>query len=209
MSDSARQPRAYGATLRPDWPLDPDITYLNHGGYGVAPRRVLAEQAAWRARIEANPMRFMQEELTPLQRAAAATLAGYLKVRGEDLVFVENATAGCNAVLRSLPLHAGDEVLVTDHIYGGLVAAATHLSQMAGATVRTVDVPFPAFDAADAVERVSQALTDRTRLVIIEHVAADTAVVWPVAEIVRACRAKGVPVLVDGAHVLTLLEEPA
>jgi isopenicillin-N epimerase len=201
----------FGRSLLPLWPLDPAAIYLNHGTVGVTPRRVLDAQQAWRDRIERHPAKFMLRELwtfigtaagsPTLLRQAASDVAAFVGAAPDDLVFIDNTTTGVNAVLRSLPLLAGDEVLVTDHIYGGLVAAVTHLSRAAGATVRTVDVPYPAFDAADAVERVSHALTERTRLVIVEHVAADTAVVWPVAEIVRACRAKGVPVLVDGAHV--------
>jgi isopenicillin-N epimerase len=201
----------FGRSLLPLWPLDPDAIYLNHGTVGVTPRRVLEAQQVWRDRMERHPAKFMLRDLwtftgaaadgPTLMRQAASDVAAFVGARPDDLVFVDNTTTGVNAVLRSLPLHAGDEVLVTDQIYGGLVAAVMHLSHGAAATVRTVDVPYPAFDAAVAVDRVASALTDRTRLVIVEHVAAETAVLWPVTEIVRACREKGVPVLVDGAHV--------
>ena len=96
----------YGAAARAEWPLDPAVAYLNHGGYGVAPNAVLAAQADWRRRIEADPMRFMTRELPAAWRAAAATLAAHLGARGDDVVFVANATAGCNAVLRSLDFRA-------------------------------------------------------------------------------------------------------
>ncbi len=201
----------FGRSLLPLWPLDPAAIYLNHGTVGVTPRRVLEAQQTWRDRMERHPAKFMLRDLwtltgtaadsQTLMRQAASDVAAFVGARPDDLVFVDNTTTGVNAVLRSLPLRAGDEVLVTDQIYGGLVAAVTHLSQTAGAIVRTIDAPYPAFDAAAAIDRVVDALSDRTRLVIIEHVAAETAVVWPVAEIARACRAKGVLVLVDGAHV--------
>src|SRR5690348_17165065 len=106
-------PAAGSAASRAEWPLDPAIAYLNHGGYGVAPNAVLARQAEWRRRIEANPMQFITRELAPLWRQAAAALAAHLGARGEDLAFVANATAGCNAVLRSLAFKAGDEILLT------------------------------------------------------------------------------------------------
>src|SRR6185437_13162322 len=109
---------ADNAAARAEWPLDPAVAYLNHGGYGVAPDAVLTRQAEWRRRIEANPMQFMTRELAPLWRAAVAALAAHLGARGDDLVFVANATAGCNAVLRSLDFGSGDEILVTNLAYG-------------------------------------------------------------------------------------------
>ncbi|ODS56253.1 MAG: class V aminotransferase [Acidobacteria bacterium SCN 69-37] len=200
-----------GRSLLPLWPLDPTAIYLNHGTVGVTPRRVLAAQQAWRDRMERHPARFMLRDLwtfagtsdgrPTLMRQAAAEVAAFVGAWPDDLVFVDNTTTGVNAVLRSLPLGAGDDVLVTDHLYGGIMTGVTHISRAAGATVRTVEAPYPAFDAAEAVDRIARALTDRTRLVIVDHIAAETAIVWPVAEIVRACHAKGVAVLVDGAHV--------
>jgi isopenicillin-N epimerase len=50
-------------------------------------------------------------------------------------------------------------------------------------------------------EPIVLALTARTRLVVIDHVTAQTALVLPVMAIAAECHARGVPVLVDGAHV--------
>lgn len=201
----------FGRSLLPLWPLDPSAIYLNHGTVGVTPVRVLEAQQAWRDRMERHPARFMLRELwshagsaagaPTLMRQAAAEVAAFVGARAEDLVFIDNTTTGVNAVLRSLPLGAGDEVVVTDQLYGGLTASVSYICQAAGASVHVVETPYPAFTAGDALECVSRALTSRTRLVIVEHIAAETAVVWPVKDIVRLCHEKGVPVLIDGAHV--------
>src|SRR5258708_24330580 len=105
-----RGPPAYGAAARAEWPLDPAVAYLNHGGYGVTPNAVLAAQAEWRRRIEANPMRFMTRELPAAWRAAAAALAAPLRARGEAVRFAPNATEGCNAGLRPPGFRPGDEI---------------------------------------------------------------------------------------------------
>src|SRR5690348_8491609 len=129
-------PAPYGRRLLPLWPLDPAVTYLNHGTVGATPHAVLAAQAALRDEIERQPARFLLRELTPIGRpdenpdralpggprqrlrGAAAAIAPWFGVNGEDLVFVDNATAGANAVLASFALQPGDEVLVTDRTYG-------------------------------------------------------------------------------------------
>jgi len=201
----------FGRSILDLWPLDPAATYLNHGTVGVVPNRVADAQQALRARIERHPARFMLRDLwsftgsatggPTLMRQAAAEVAAFVGARAQDLVFVDNTSTGVNAVLRSMTLSHGDELVVTDHLYGGLVTAVNYAARTSGAIVRTVEMPYPAFDADASVERVAAAVNDRTKLVIVDHIAAESAIVFPVRDIVRACKAKGATVLVDGAHV--------
>jgi isopenicillin-N epimerase len=103
-------------------------------------------------------------------------------------------------VLRSLDFKAGDEIVATQFGYGGVTKAARYVARRAGATVRMADMPHPVQHPDAIVRAVEEALTARTRLVIVDHVTSETALVLPVREIADACRKRGVPVLVDGAH---------
>src|SRR5690349_2351975 len=103
-------------SLRARWPLDPTVTFLNHGSFGACPTPVLEKQQALRARMEANPVHFMVRELEPMLDAARAELSPFFGVDPDDLAFVANATSGVNAVLRSLPFEPGDELLTTTHV---------------------------------------------------------------------------------------------
>jgi isopenicillin-N epimerase len=188
-----------------EWLLDPEVAFLNHGSFGATPRAVLVEQDRWRALMERHPTHFMSEELPPALAAAAARLAAFVGARSEDLVFVENATAGCNTVLRSLRFAPGDEILVTDHGYPAVRKAAEYVAARAGARVVEAAVPFPLGDAAQVVAAVSPRLGPRTRLAIFDHITSATAVVFPVRELTALCRAAGVPVLIDGAHAPGML----
>lgn len=201
----------FGRGTLVEWPLDPHITYLNHGTVGVTPNRVLAAQQALRDAIERQPSRFMLRELTahragralndaPLMRQAAQTVAEFLGARGDDVVFVDNITTGANAVLRSFAFEAGDEILVSDYGYGGVTRAAIFAAREHDATVRTVTMPYPVRRASDLVDAFVSGIGPRTRLAIVDHISATTALVLPVAEIAAACRARGVAVLIDGAH---------
>jgi selenocysteine lyase/cysteine desulfurase len=91
-------------SMRHHWLLDPDITFLNHGSFGATPIAVLAKQEEYRTRLEREPVRFMVRELEPLLDAARAEVAAFVGAEAEDIAFVQNATAGVNAVLRSLDL---------------------------------------------------------------------------------------------------------
>jgi isopenicillin-N epimerase len=200
----------FGPALRSEWLLDPNVAYLNHGTVGATPRRVLAHQRAITDEIERQPARFMLRELADTDgttvepkrlRVAAAVAAAFVGVDADDLVFVDNITAGANSVLRSFPFSPGDEIAVTTLGYGGVTNAATYTARTIGGTVRTITLPQPGAAAADFVEAIAGGLGRHTRLLIVDHITAGSALILPLAEIVAACHERGVLVLVDGAHV--------
>ena len=97
-------------TVNPDylryWPLDPDITYLNHGAFGSCPWPVLQQQSEWRARMERHPVQFLDTELEGHLDRARAALAGFDRRDPDDLAFVPNATTGVNTVAALARLRA-------------------------------------------------------------------------------------------------------
>ena len=195
-----------GNAIRDAFWLDDDIAYLNHGSYGAVPRRVSAAADAWRMRMERQPVLFFQETLPAALRDAAATLAPFLGIAADDMVFVENATSGANAVLRSLRLAPGDTIVGTDHGYGAVRNAARHVAAAAGAALVEARLPFPGTTPEAVVRAIDAAIDGRTRLVVVDHVTSPTALVLPVAEIAALCRRRGVPLLVDGAHAPGMLD---
>jgi isopenicillin-N epimerase len=200
-----------GRAIRPAFALDPDWLTVSFGAYGGTPRAVLEAQTAWRSRMEAQPSVFFKRILPAALREAAGVLATHLGAEARDLAFVENATAGCNAVLQSLTFSPGDQILVLDHGYRAVRNAARHVAGRAGAELVTVAVPWPTTDPDELVARIAAAITPRTRLAILDHVTSPSALVLPIARMVAACQAAGVKALVDGAHApgLVALDIPA
>jgi isopenicillin-N epimerase len=195
-----------GPGLRRHWVLEPHIHFLNHGSYGATPRVVLEAQGRWRERMERQPVRFMNAELPGLLRAAAGELAGFLGAAGEALAFTENATAAVNAVLRSIGLRPGEEVVCSRHAYPGVKSALLHYCRETGALSREAAVPFPAAGDDEVVQAYAAAMGPATRLLVVDHVSAFTALIQPVARLVALAKRRGVPVLVDGAHAAGMLD---
>jgi isopenicillin-N epimerase len=117
-----------------------------------------------------------------------------------DWVFCENATAAVSAVLHSLPLGPGDEILTTSHAYGAVLKAMTLLAARRGAAVRTADLPILLEHDDQVVGAIVDVLGPRTRLLVIDHITSPTATILPVERVAAIARAAGVPILVDGAH---------
>ncbi|MGQ0653877.1 MAG: aminotransferase class V-fold PLP-dependent enzyme [Betaproteobacteria bacterium] len=164
---------AFGEAMRAAFMLESHVRFLNHGSFGAAPREVLEAAARWRRAMEANPDRFMRETLPAALRSAAARLAAYLRTRERDLVFVENATAGVNAVLRSLECRPGDEIVVTDHAYGAVRQAIRYVCARSGAILVEAPVPLPLRSAEILYAAVAERLNRRTKLLVIDHIELD------------------------------------
>lgn len=193
------------AEVRRRFTLDPSVTFLNHGSFGACTREVQAHQAELRARMESEPVRFLIHELTRRIDEAREPVARFLGAEARDLVFVRNSTSAVNAVLGSLALDRGDELLTTDHVYGACRNALARVAARAGARVVTAHVPFPISDPGEVTAALVAAVTPRTRLALVDHITSPTGLVFPAADVVRALGERGVEVMVDGAHAPGML----
>src|SRR5258708_13412529 len=97
------------------WALDPGVAYLNHGGFGATPVRVLADQQAWRDALERNPVDFLLHQLPELLAGVRAQVAAFLGADQEGLVLVDNATPGMQTGIAQARLAPGDHVLPPAH----------------------------------------------------------------------------------------------
>ncbi len=188
------------AGVRAHWALDPSVTFLNHGSFGACPRPVLDAQDRWRARLEAEPVRFMVRELEPGLDAARDAVGRFVGADPDDVAFVPNATTGVNTVLRSLEFEPGDELLTTDHAYNACMNVLRLVAERHRARVVVAAVPFPLAGPDEVVDAVLRHVTPRTRFVLLDHVTSPTGVVFPVERIVAELSRRGIDTLVDGAH---------
>ncbi len=188
--------------LRQLFLLRDDVVFLNHGSFGACPRPVHEEYQRLQRELEREPVDFLHEERTlpGRMRGARAVLAAFVGARIDDLVFVPNATTGLNIVARSLALDRGDEVLTTDHEYGAMDRMWTFLCEKQGARYVKAPVMVPVVAAGAIVEQIWSHVTDRTRVLFLSHITSATALVFPVAELVRRARDAGITTVIDGAH---------
>jgi isopenicillin-N epimerase len=185
--------------------LDPNVLHLNHGAFGVAPAAVRQAAAAWRERAERNPHRFNRVEVAGLVAAAREGAAAFLGIDPSRAAWVRNVSEGVSAVLGSLALRPGDELVIGTHGYGAVRKALNHHAARAGA--RVVEAAFPVGAEDDViVSAYAAACSSRTRLVVVDRITSPTATVVPVAAVAAAVRAAGgaagagARVLVDAAH---------
>ncbi len=192
--------RAAPSPLARHWGLDPAVLFLNHGSFGATPLAVHERADRLRRQLEAEPVDFFLRQYLPLLDRSRSVLAEFLHADPKGLVFVANATTGVNCVLQSLELAAGDELLVTDHVYNACRNALLACAERWKARVVVAHVPFPLQSPQEVLDSVEASIGPRTRLALIDHVTSPTGLVLPVAELLELLHGRGVDVLVDGAH---------
>ena len=187
------------------WPLDPSIIFLNHGSYGACPRPVLKVQQKFRDQMERDPVHFFKRDYEPLLDEARREFSSFVSAEPERVAFVSNTTSGINAVLRSLRLEAGDELLTTNHAYNACRNALAYVASRSRAKVVTANIPFPIEGPDQIVERILQKVTKNTRLALLDHVASPTGLIFPIERLTKELDTRGIDVLVDGAHAPGML----
>jgi isopenicillin-N epimerase len=187
------------------WPLDPEVTFLNHGSFGACPHAVLEAQQRLRDQMERNPVKFLRRDLEPLLDAARQELASFLGADARQLAFIPNTTTGVNTVLRSLAFKPGDELLTTSHIYNACRNALEFAAQRSGATVVVTPVPFPVESPDVVFNAVFHKVTPRTKLALLDHVTSLTGLLFPIERLVHELDRRGIDTLVDGAHAPGML----
>ncbi len=182
------------------WPIRPGLTQLNHGSYGSCPAVVGDAQAEVRRRLELDPVRFFKNDLEHYADAARRALGAFVGAPAEDLALVPNGTFAIATALHGAGLEAGDEVVITNHEYAATINELDRLCARVGCRKVVAEVPFPNVCEDDVAHAVLGAITERTKLVIVSHIASASALVFPVERIVPAVRALGIDIVVDGAH---------
>lgn len=193
-------PEPLSADMASHWALDPSIAFLNHGSFGARTLAVMAAQSARRAEYESHPIDWLDRRRHALIGESKRAIGALVGADPANFGFVTNATEGINAVLRSLKFHVGDELLTTTHVYNGVRQTMRYLAEQAGATYRELEIPLPLKSSDEIVSTVTAALNERTRILLIDHITSPTAVIFPVERIVELCKARGLDVLIDGAH---------
>lgn len=145
--------------------LEPHTIFLNHGSFGATPKPVFEVYQDWQRRLETQPVRFLDREVSGHSAEAKAKLGAYLNVSADDLGFVTNATFGVNLAARSLNLGPGDEVLTSDQAYGAGNNVWTFLGRNQGFSYRYAAIPLPV-TKEEMLEAFWQAVTPQTELSI-------------------------------------------
>jgi len=191
------------ATAAREWDFG-GVDYMNHGSFGACPRAVRDFVQKQREALLRNPMEYFLIETKSLMDENRAFWATLVNADAEGIAHMECATQAVNTVMKSLALRGyfkpGDEILLTSHGYNACNNVAREIAELTGAVVVVAPIPFPIENAGQVTESILKAATNKTRLALIDHITSETALIYPIHDIVTGLKARGIETLVDVAH---------
>lgn len=182
--------------------IDPEWTFLNHGAFGAVLEPLMFASHFWRMECEKQPLKFFDRDLFSLVAFSLRRVAKFLNCPATELYPLQNVTSGLNIVLQSLHLQPGDEVICFSLTYGSTKKMLRDKCERSGATLRIVDLPLPVLNGDAVVSALENALSSKTKLVIIDQITSNTAMALPMLDMAKAARAAGALVVVDAAHAM-------
>lgn len=182
------------------WPIEPGLTMLNHGSYGVCPRPVIEAHFEFRRLMESDPPKFFIVELERRMDLTRRRLGEFLGVDPDWIAPCGNASIALATCIKNAGIKPGDDLLVTSHEYASGLNELKRMSAREGFRVVTANIPFPIQSQQQAFDAIMEAITPKTRLAIVSHITSATALVLPIDRIVRELRNRGIEVIADGAH---------
>ena len=180
--------------------LDRTLINLNNGGVSPSPRVV---QEAMRRYLEYSntaPVYTMWQVLEPEIESVRRRLAASFGCDPEEMAITRNASEALEIVQLGLPLERGDEVLTTTQDYPRMLTTWHQRERREGIVVKEISFPVPPPSQDDLGDRIESAITPKTRVIHVCHITNLTGQIFPVKRICQLGRARGIEVIVDGAH---------
>jgi cysteine desulfurase/selenocysteine lyase len=199
-------------SLRADFPIlertinGQPLVYLDNAATTQKPRPVIEAVRRYYEETNANVHRAvhtLSEQATAAYEGARAKVQRFLNAaESREIIYVRGTTEAINLVAHSFArprLRPGDEVLISAMEHHSNIVPWQIVTAERGATLRVI----PMDRSGDLLlDRYVDLLTDRTRLVSLVHVSNSLGTVNPVAEMIRQAKARGIPVLLDGAQAV-------
>ena len=180
--------------------IDRGMVNLNNGGVAPSPRVVNAAFQRYLAVSNQAPAITMWAWIEPEIEAVRRRLAAGFGCDPEEMAITRNASEALEIVQLGMPLERGDEVLTTTQDYPRMITTWKQRERRDGIVLKQITFPVPPPSQDDLARRIEEAITPRTKVLHVCHITNLTGQIFPIKKICQLGRAKGIEVIVDGAH---------
>jgi selenocysteine lyase/cysteine desulfurase len=196
----------FWAVLRAKYRLKPDYINLEHGFYSIQSNDVLEAFIASVREVNYQGSYYMRTVKDADKLAACAKLAALAGCSPDELIITRNTTESLDTVIAGYDWKPGDEAVMAAQDYGAMLDQFALQAKRYAMVNRIVSLPNDPQSDDELVQLYANAITPKTRLLLLSHLVNISGQILPVRKIADMAHAKGVPVAVDGAHAFAHLD---
>ena len=186
--------------VRGDYSIKPDYINLENGYYCFMPQQTLEHQIQHMRRVNYEGSYYMRNSRQKNKRLVAARIGEIVGCSAEEIAITRNTTESLDLIIGGMNWKEGDEAVMAEQDYGAMLNHFKFVARRYGVVNRLVSVPNHPRDDDEIVDLYASAITDKTRLLMVCHMINITGQVLPIRKICDMAHARGVEVMVDGAH---------
>jgi len=190
----------YWSEIRNAFTVDRNIINLNNGYVSPAPRPVQDAMRRYLEFSDMGPWHTMIDNLEKKVEVVRRRLADTAGCDAEEMAITRNASESLEIAQCGIDLKRGDEVLTTNQDYPRMLTTFRQRERRDGIVLKTISFPVPPPSMDDLYQRFERAVTPRTKLILMCHITNRTGQIFPVRRVCDMAHARGIPVIVDGAH---------
>lgn len=186
--------------IRMGYRLKPDYINLENGFYCMQPQKTLNSFIQHVRDVNYQASFYMRTVQWPNKHLMAAKLAKLVDCPADELIITRNTTESLDMIIGGLHWEKGDEAVFAEQDYGAMRQMFDLVSRRYGVVNKVVSVPNHPKSDEEIVQLYADAITSKTKLLMVCHMINITGHILPIRKICDMAHSKGVQVMVDGAH---------
>ena len=196
----------YWAQVRKAYRIKPDYINLENGYYNILPEVTLEKHIQHIRDVNYQGAYYMRTMQFPNRKEMSKLVAEVVHCSPDDLILTRNTTESLDMIIGGFPWQVGDEAVYAIQDYGAMQDMFEQVARRHGVVLKKVSVPLHPANDEEIVELYANAITNKTKLLMVCHMVNVTGQILPIRKICDMAHAKGVEVMVDGAHAVAHIE---
>jgi len=205
-AESLAADKEFWNRIREKYLLKPDYINLENGYYNFIPQPTLERYIQHIRDVNYQGSYYMRTVQWENKKKMAAKLAAIAGCGTDELIVTRNTTESLDLVIAGQTWQSGDEAVMAIQDYGAMLDMFDQVAERHGVILKKISIPNHPKSDEEIVSLYEQAITPKTKLLMVCHMINITGQILPIRKICDMAHAKGVKVMVDGAHAFAHIQ---
>ena len=196
----------FWSAIRSHYQLKPEYINLENGYYNILPQPILEKFIEHVREVNYQGSYYMRTVQFDNKKSMVTKLANIAGCSADELILTRNTTESLDMIIGGFPWQAGDEAIMAEQDYGSMLEMFKQSAKRFGIVNKVLSIPNHPQSDDEIVQMYANAITSKTKLLMIPQMVNITGQILPVQKICDMAHSKGVEVMVDGAHAFAHIQ---